>query len=69
MKKRSTWNERIVKHIRRTWRNKLCAIALFILGMLSILVCWDATAFVFLMFFAVPLFFAKENRVCRKPKG
>lgn len=45
----------------KTWKNKLSAITLLGCGYMSVLIENDATAFVFMAMFAVPLFFAKEN--------
>lgn len=45
----------------KTWKNKLSAIAMLGCGYMSVLIENDATAFVFLAMFAVPLFFAKDN--------
>ena len=54
----------MIKHLKRTWKNKLVALALMGLGYLSIGISNDATAFVFSsMVFGVPLFFAKRNYV------
>jgi hypothetical protein len=51
----------MIKYLRRTWKNKAVALGLTLLGYLSIGIEGDATGFVFLMLFAIPLFFAKEN--------
>jgi len=45
----------------KTWKNKLSAIVLLACGYVGIPLENDATAFVFMAMFAVPLFFAKEN--------
>lgn len=52
-------------YMRDTWVNKLIAVGLFILGYLSTLMEGDCTAFVFILLFAIPLFFAKDNWICR----
>ena len=52
-------------YMRETWVNKLIAVGLFILGYLSTLMEGDGTAFVFILLFAIPLFFAKDNWICR----
>lgn len=41
---------------------KLLALILIVLGAASMLVCSDATVFVTLIFFALPVLFAKEDR-------
>ena len=54
----------MIKYLRRTWKNKLVALALMGLGYLSIDICNDATAFVFLtMLFGIPLFIARRNYI------
>lgn len=47
----------------KTWKNKLYALVLLACGYLGVLIENDATALVFLAMLAIPLFFAKENRV------
>ena len=51
------------KYLRRTWKNKVAAMAIGFVGYLSTFIDGDATAFVFLMMFAVPLFFARRNYI------
>ena len=63
MKKRNTWMKKFIKTTRRTWKNKLCAIALLIIGALATSIDGDATMMVFLMIIGTPLFLAKENLV------
>ena len=43
------------------WANKLLAIFIIIVGLISVLASWDITAAVFLFMLALPLFFAREN--------
>lgn len=50
-----------VKYIRRTWKNKLIAIAAVSAGMLGVVLEKDATALVFMMFIAVPMFFSSRD--------
>lgn len=45
----------------KTWKNKLCAIALLAAGYMGVALENDGTALVFFAMFAIPLFFAKEN--------
>lgn len=47
----------MIKYLKRTWKNKVVALALALLGYLSTFIDGDATGFVFLLFLAVPLFF------------
>ena len=51
----------IVRYFERTYKNKLCAIALFIAGWASIKIANDATFFIYLLIFALPLFFTHEE--------
>ena len=54
----------MIKYLKRTWKNKLVALTLVGIGWLSIGICNDATAFVFVTaVFGIPLFFAKRNYV------
>lgn len=55
--------KRFMKHLKNTWKNKLVSIALIIIGYLSTLPEKDGTAFVFILMFAIPLFFAKNNHI------
>lgn len=50
----------MIKYLRRTWKTKLGALALMGVGYWSIDIDNDATAFVFLMLIAIPMFFAKN---------
>lgn len=54
---------RFVRYMEETAKNKLYAIAMAILGVLVTIVAGDATALMFLLFVAVPLFFAGKNVV------
>lgn len=53
----------MIKYLRRTWKNKLAALGLAVVGYWSIGIDNDATAFVFFLFFAIPLFFARRNHI------
>ena len=44
-----------------TLKNKLAAIMMIIAGFGPVILDHDATALVFILFIAIPLFFAKEN--------
>lgn len=44
-------------YLKRTWKNKLAAIAMAILGYLSTFIDGDGTGFVFILFFAALIFF------------
>lgn len=47
----------MIKYLKRTWKNKVVALALALVGYLSTFIDGDATGFVFMMLIAVPLFF------------
>lgn len=52
----------MIKYLKRTWKNKVAALAIAFAGYLSTFIDGDATAFVFLLLcFAVPLFFARNQ--------
>lgn len=51
----------MIKYLRRTWKNKVAALAITFVGYLSIGIDNDATFFVFALIFAVPMFFARKN--------
>lgn len=53
--------ERFFKYISKTWKNKLIAMAMICTGMLGVMVEKDATALVFMMFIAVPMFFSRRD--------
>lgn len=54
----------IKKNLRRTYKNKLCAIALIIIGFLPIYIENDATVLVVSLMIGIPLFFSKQNHIC-----
>ena len=47
-------------------KNKLYALLLVIIGALSILIEYDVTFFIFALMIVLPLFFAKENGLCKE---
>ena len=51
----------MIQYLKRTWKNKVVALCLMQLGYMTIGIDNDVTAFVFILLFAVPLFFAKNN--------
>lgn len=61
MKKQRKITKLLKNYIKRTWRNKLIASLLFIIGYVSMSIAGDATAFVFILLFAIPLFFANKD--------
>lgn len=52
---------RFIRYLRRTYRNKIVALVLILLGVLSTMVDGDATALVFMSLIAVPVFFMNKN--------
>lgn len=53
----------LIRYIRRTWKNKLAAIALIVIGLMFMNVEGDGTVFVFTLIFGIPLFFTRVNYV------
>lgn len=51
------------RYIRRTLKNKLCALVLFVAGVASATVSNDATFLVFSLFISLPLFLASRNYI------
>lgn len=51
----------LIRYFRRTAKNKIAAIAFILGGAVPVMIDGDATALVFMSFFAIPLFFANEN--------
>lgn len=49
------------RYMRRTFKNKVCALALLIAGMVPVWIDGDGTALIFFGCLAIPMFFAKEN--------
>lgn len=62
MKKRKMY-KRFKRYIRRTYKNKLCALALIILGLLTVFIEYDATFFIVTLLIGIPLFLEKENQI------
>ena len=52
---------RFKRNMRRTYKNKLCAIALLFAGMLPVWLANDGTALILMLVIAIPLFFSKKN--------
>lgn len=52
---------KLILHLRRTWKNKLTAVAMTAGGAAAASVDGDGTAFVLLLMFALPLFLYKED--------
>lgn len=54
---------KFVRYIRRTWKNKLAAIALMVAGLLAMGVDGDGSIFVFTAIIGIPLFFTRVKCV------
>lgn len=52
---------KLILHLRRTWKNKLTAVAMTAGGAAAAIVDGDGTALVLLLMFALPLFLYKED--------
>lgn len=61
MSKKAGYKERIIRHFRRTYKNKICVVALILIGILSTVISDDATVLVFTLLIGIPLFFVKDN--------
>ena len=59
-RKLTLW-ERIVMNLQRTWRNKVFALCMLLVGLIAILATGDGTGSVFLTAIAIPMFFARED--------
>ncbi len=49
------------RYIRRTFRNKLCAMGLLMIGIFSAILSKDITFLIFTLMAGVPLFFARKD--------
>ena len=61
MSKNNRGIKRFARYIHRTFKNKLCALALIILGVLTTNIEGEGTVLLFLSMIALPLFFSDEN--------
>lgn len=53
--------QKIVQNIIRTYKNKLLALALLVIGFITMKVSNDSTVMILLAVFSATLFFSKEN--------
>lgn len=51
------------RYIRRTLINKICALALILIGFVAMAISNDVTVLACTVIFALPLFFAKHNYI------
>ena len=61
MRKRMTKKERFVRYLRRTLPNKIGAILMIAMGVIATMIGDDATALVFILMLAIPIFFAWDQ--------
>lgn len=52
---------RLVRYIHRTYKNKLAAIAMFLIGWLSAKISGDATFFILMLIIVWPVFLTRED--------
>ncbi len=52
---------KFVDYLHKTWKNKLCAIAMIMAGILGVVVCENALALALFLFIGIPLFFTKKK--------
>lgn len=63
MKRKERNRRRFVRYIRRTFANKVCAVALALIGAVVMSLDGDATFLVFALMIGVPMFLAHEQWV------
>lgn len=60
---------KFVRYMTKTYKNKLAALAIIAVGILSLVLDHDATLLVFGTIFAIPLFLTKKTNWFYKPKN
>ena len=63
MNKMKKYIRKTYRYFEKTYKNKLVALALTALGVISGMVANDFTFLVWLLIFIIPLTFAKENQI------
>lgn len=63
MNKKNKYIERFSEYMRKTYINKCFAIALILIGIVSMYILNDGTFLAFMMFFGLPLFFINDNYI------
>lgn len=58
---RNEFSKELGKYIRRTLKNKICALALIICGIVSVYVVEDPTYMLFTLTVGIPLFFTRKG--------
>ena len=51
----------MIKYLKRTWKNKVAALAAALFGYATTFIDNDGTFFMFALCFAIPMFFARNN--------
>ena len=52
---------RFIRYLRRTYQNKVIALAMIGVGAVPVVLDGDGTALVFMLMLAIPVFFADKN--------
>lgn len=55
--------ERFVQYMRETFLNKIVAMLLILIGVITVFICKDITLLVSTLIMGIPLFLAKENYI------
>lgn len=63
MDSKSKFGCKIQKHIRKSAANKIAATLLLTCGVLTRIVSGESTTLIFIMMFALPLFFSNKNYI------
>lgn len=51
----------VIDYVRETWKNKIAALLLILIGYATLKVSNDGTGLLFILLMAIPLFFSKRN--------
>ena len=55
--------KRFKRYMRETYKNKICALASVIVGIIATFIFKDITVLVFMLLLGIPLFLAKKNYI------
>lgn len=61
MKGKHVYKSSFKRYLRRTYKNKLCALAMFIVGLLTMKITGNGLFMLYVLVFALPTFFTKEK--------
>lgn len=64
-KRKERRRARRVRYWRKTWMNKVVAIALLAISLVPVVIYQEGTAFILMLFIAIPMFFAKDNWIVK----